>query len=194
VHSSDILILKLILILVFILFFSRSYYIFYFSDSLQNTHPFNGPLSGTTRVSRYQKGKTNVDFTEARVSYGELRSSIRWKSSGSGIHWAICKCAPHCRQITMPAPHHSVFYRPDALPVAQPTASKHWRQLTLYNTSAKNHKMRKILDKFSPCLFGRVIKWLRAVSRLVRSLESWADDFHPITSCPPHLSWRNLRT
>ena len=28
----------------------------------------------------------------------------------------------------MPAPHHSVFYRPDALPAAQPTASKHWRQ------------------------------------------------------------------
>ena len=30
------------------------------------THPFNGPLSGTTRASRYQKGKTNLDFTEAR--------------------------------------------------------------------------------------------------------------------------------
>ena len=30
-----------------------------------HTHPFNGPLSGTTRVSRYQKGKTNLDFTEA---------------------------------------------------------------------------------------------------------------------------------
>jgi len=29
-------------------------------------HPFNGPLSWTTRVSRYQKGKTNLDFTEAR--------------------------------------------------------------------------------------------------------------------------------
>jgi len=26
------------------------------------------PLSGTTRVSRYQKGKTNLDFTEARDS------------------------------------------------------------------------------------------------------------------------------
>jgi len=26
----------------------------------------NGPFSGTTRVSRYQKGKTNLDFTEAR--------------------------------------------------------------------------------------------------------------------------------
>ena len=30
-----------------------------------------------------------------------------------------------------PAPHHSVFYRPDALPAAQPTASKHWRQQKL---------------------------------------------------------------
>jgi len=34
----------------------------------EHTHPFNGPLSGTTRVSRYQKGKTNLDFTEARDS------------------------------------------------------------------------------------------------------------------------------
>ena len=32
------------------------------------THPFNGPFSGTTRVSRYQKGKTNLDFTGARDS------------------------------------------------------------------------------------------------------------------------------
>ena len=33
-----------------------------------HTQPFNGTLSGTTRVSRYQKGKTNLDFTEARDS------------------------------------------------------------------------------------------------------------------------------
>jgi len=31
-----------------------------------HTQPFNGPLSMTTRVSRYQKGKTNLDFTGAR--------------------------------------------------------------------------------------------------------------------------------
>ena len=31
-----------------------------------NTHPFNGPLSGTTQVNRYQKGKTSLDLTEAR--------------------------------------------------------------------------------------------------------------------------------
>ena len=49
--------------------------------------------------------------------------------SGSGISLAICKSAPRSRQITMPAPHRSVFYRPDALPATQPTASKHWRQI-----------------------------------------------------------------
>jgi len=49
--------------------------------------------------------------------------------SGSGICWAICKSAPRSRQITTPVPHHLVFYRPDALPATQPTASKHWRHV-----------------------------------------------------------------
>ena len=33
-----------------------------------HTHPFNSLFSGTTQVSRYQKGRTNLDFTEARDS------------------------------------------------------------------------------------------------------------------------------
>ena len=53
--------------------------------------------------------------------------------SGSGISWAICKSAPRSRQITTPVPRHSVFYRPDALPAAQPTASKHRRLPILKN-------------------------------------------------------------
>jgi len=69
-------------------------------------------MSRTTRVSRYQKGKTNLKQETV---------------SGSDISWAICKSAPRSRQITTPAPHHSVFYRPDALPATQPTATKHWR-------------------------------------------------------------------
>ena len=48
--------------------------------------------------------------------------------SGSGISWARCKSAPCSRQITTTASHHSVFYRPDALPATQSTASKHWRE------------------------------------------------------------------
>ena len=31
-----------------------------------HTHTFYGPFSRTTRVSQYQKGKPNLDFTEAR--------------------------------------------------------------------------------------------------------------------------------
>jgi len=36
--------------------------------SSDTIHLFNGPLSRTTRVSRYQKGKANLDFAEARDS------------------------------------------------------------------------------------------------------------------------------
>jgi len=64
-------------------------------NSNTHTHPFNCPISGTTRVGRYQKCKTNLDFTEARDS--------------ECVSWAICKSASHSRQITTPAPHHSVF-------------------------------------------------------------------------------------
>jgi len=46
-----------------------------------HTHPFNSPFSGTTRVSRYQKGKTNQDFTEARDS------EWQWHQLG---HMQIC--------------------------------------------------------------------------------------------------------
>ena len=42
---------------------------------------FNGPFSGTTQVSRYKKGKTNLDFTEARDS--------EWQSHQLG-HMQFC--------------------------------------------------------------------------------------------------------
>ena len=61
--------------------------------------------------------------------------------SGSGINWAICKSAHRSRQITTPAPHHSVFYRPDALPAAQPTVSKHWRDTTSYKDVDKSEAL-----------------------------------------------------
>ena len=79
-----------------------------------HTHPFNGPFSGTTQVSRYQKGKTNLDFTEARDS--------EWQRHQLG-HMQVC--------ISLQTDSHAntppllSFYRPDALPAAQPTASKH---------------------------------------------------------------------
>ena len=45
------------------------------------THTFNGPFSGTTRVSRFQKGKTNLDVTEARDS------EWQWHQLG---HMQVC--------------------------------------------------------------------------------------------------------
>ena len=44
-------------------------------------HPFNGPFSRTTRVSRYQKGITSLDFTEARDS------GWQWHQLG---HMQVC--------------------------------------------------------------------------------------------------------
>jgi len=46
-----------------------------------HTQPFNGPLSGTTRVSWNQKGKTNLDCTEARDS------EWQWHQQG---HMQVC--------------------------------------------------------------------------------------------------------
>jgi len=75
-----------------------------------HTHPFNGPLSGTTR---YQKGKTNLDFTGARDS------EWQWNQLD---HVQVCTLLQTDNHAST---HHSVFYRPDALPAAQPTLSKH---------------------------------------------------------------------
>ena len=78
----------------------------------KKTHTFNGPLSGLPGWAGTRKVKPVWILLKQETM------------SGSGISWAICKPAPHSRQITMPAPHHSVFYRPDALPVTQKNSVK----------------------------------------------------------------------
>ena len=47
----------------------------------QYTHPFNGSLSRTTRVSWYQKGKTSLDFTNVRDN------ELHWHHVG---HMQVC--------------------------------------------------------------------------------------------------------
>jgi len=79
--------------------------------------PILWPLFEDNLAKPVPEGKTSLDLSEARDD-GVLVCS--------GISWAICKqSAPRSRQITTPTPHHSIFYRPDALPDAQPTVSKH---------------------------------------------------------------------
>jgi len=62
---------------------------------------FNSLFSRTTWISRYQKGRTSLDWNEAR-------DDGVWRCIG--ISWTICRqSALCCRQITTPTPHHSIF-------------------------------------------------------------------------------------
>ena len=74
------------------------------------------------------------------------------RKNQSGFYWskrqwvAVASTRPyaslHLQTDTTPAPHRSVFfsfYRPDALPAAQPTASKHW--IMCNNKITLSHKM-----------------------------------------------------
>jgi len=64
-------------------------------------------------VSQYQKGKNNLDFAEARDS------EWQWHQLG---HMQVCILLQTDNHTSTPP---LFFYRSDALPAAQPTASKH---------------------------------------------------------------------
>jgi len=65
-------------------------------------------------VSWYQKGETNLDFTEAR------ESEWQWHQLG---RMQVCTSLQSDNHTSTPP--LSFLYRPDALPAAQPTVSKH---------------------------------------------------------------------
>jgi len=87
-------------------------------------------LSGTTLLSRHQTAKTR------KVK----PISIYWSKmmSGSGISSAIWKSA-HWPGHTPPLS----FYRPIAIPAAQPAASKHWRQFQRYQKGKRFWSLMK---------------------------------------------------
>jgi len=84
---------------------------------IDNTHIHLTALClGLSGWAGTRKSKTNLDLTEARDS------EWQWHQLG---HMQVC--------ISLQTDNHAStpplsFYRPDALPVAQPTASKHWRK------------------------------------------------------------------
>jgi len=80
-------------------------------------------LSGWAGARKYSSTEGGRDVTYRMLLEKET-------VGGSGVSWAICQSAPRPIQITMPlpVPFHSDFYRTDALPSAQTTVSKHWRQ------------------------------------------------------------------
>ena len=82
-------------------------------------------MSGTTRVSRYQKGKTRKVITNLDLL--EQESEWQWHLLG---YMQVCTSS----QTTTPTSHHSVFYRPDAfLPPNQQRQSTEWKITRLVN-------------------------------------------------------------
>jgi len=87
------------------------------------TTPVLWPLFHDNLVSRYHKGKTSLEFNEARND-GVLGCG--------GISWTrmqtICTSLQTDNHASTPSLN---FYNPDAVPDAQPTVSKHRRQILL---------------------------------------------------------------
>ena len=118
-----------------------------------------------------------------RASTRKAKTNLSWLKqetvSGRGISWTIYKSAPRSRQITAPATHHWSFYRPDALPAAQPTASKHWRHKVMSHGSW----VHLLLITVKKILSGGVLAWLSVWSEVQTCIwPSWCH-CHSLSLC-----------
>ena len=68
------------------------------TDQTTHTHPFNGPFLGLPGWAGTRKVKPIWILLKQETV------------SGRGISWTVCKSAPRSRQITMSAPHHSLYW------------------------------------------------------------------------------------
>ena len=87
-----------------------------------HTHSFSGLFPRTAWVSWCQKGKTNLDLNDSRDD-GVL--GIQWHQLD--YMQTICT-SPQTDNHTNTSPLN--FYRPYALPDAQPAVPKHWMQIS----------------------------------------------------------------
>ena len=113
-------------------------------------HPFNGPLSGTTQVSRYQKGKTNLDFTEARDSewqwlqlgYMQVCTSLQTENHASTPPLSFLQAGcPSCR------PTNTI----KALKASQSTEGKRRTNNKMTINNIRNTKTREAKQFASGC-------------------------------------------
>ena len=117
-----------------------------YCNKSKNTHPFDDPLSGTIRVSQYQKGKTNLDFTEAR------HSEWQWHQLG---HMQVCTSLQTDNHASTP----SLSFLQAGCPSCRPTNSAKvlksgsdqviwlWYDNKLLHCSQNNVQMTNLNDK-----------------------------------------------
>ena len=131
--------------------------IIYFCDYYYNRFMALWTLSGTTRVSRYQKGK--IRKVKPIWIYWSKQEIV----SGSSISQTICKAAPHPRQITMSEFHHSIFLQAGC-PSCHPTNSvkplKCYVEKILYFSVVMMGRLSCQKDHLCLCLFTLSINML----------------------------------
>ena len=110
-----------------------------------NTGPYAVLPDNSILITANRQSETGFPSSHQLKSYVASKSRLKlaaravlsadagllvWKRYGGVAVESARPYASHLhfdldRQITTPAPHHSSFYGPDALPATQPTASKH---------------------------------------------------------------------
>jgi len=99
-----------------------------------HTHPFNSLFSGTTWASRYQKGKTNLDFTEARDS------EWQWHHLG---HMQVCTLLQtDNHESTSP-----LNFLQAGCPSCRPTNSVKALTANFRKATQKNESVRQVAEK-----------------------------------------------
>jgi len=92
------------------------------AKTIVTLQPFNSLFSWTTCVSRYQKWKN--------------QSAFKWGKRWWDFGMAVATAGPYANNLHLTPDINTSslnVYRPDALPDAQPTVSKHWRQKQIIN-------------------------------------------------------------
>jgi len=121
-----------------------------------HTHTHLTALSGTTRVSRYQKGKTNLDFTEARDS------GWQWHQLGY-----MQVCAPLQTDNRTSTPTLFMFFLQVGCPSCRPTNSVKALKLQVgcpscrptNSVKALKHCLHVIMEEYFTAVWELAVRW-----------------------------------
>jgi len=100
-----------------------------------------------------------------RMSSFWLLLELRMMEVVSGDNWSYKRCKAPVKS-SPPTNQHPVFYRPDALPVAQPIESKHWRKNITFHGLAYP-KLTWGSSNFSLTINSSWLPWVKVAMPLI---------------------------
>ena len=111
------------------------------------TYPFLAlrTLSGITRVSRYQKGKTNLDFTEARDSNSPQTDNHTSTPPLSFLQAECPSCCPTNSTYDLGEKCSKIFYMLGTAIFTLQTVSMQWN---LHNTHGHQFHLPVYIDRY----------------------------------------------